>query len=525
MRPGAEAPRYLLLRIKAASERPGPRPRLSTMLAIDVSGSMGGQPLQHVISSAQRIASLLQETDELGVVTFNATAQTTSPLRAMSPASRRLLDQEVSALQAAGNTNISAGLSRAALCFPARSPGVRQLILLLSDGQPNQGASEPHELGAEAKLIRTRGVAVSTLGYGSNHDEKVLQAISDSAGGRYAFVSDPPIAEGSFVRALGAQLDVVAEGLRVALQPSEDVDIVRVVGEADTSFGADGFRIALPDLIAGDELNIVIEIKVRAWRDGRWPLLTATVSGAVSGSGESLAVTATPTFTVGAEVSEASDPSAQAPVTITLAAELRARARAAADRGQFVEAIALIQQARALIEQSAGFAAGQRTPLNDALEALIDDATVYQQRPDKARYEHYRKAQHGHLDFAQQSSRVRGELTSPSAVAMSRQRVSRLAPDAILKFVGGDRDGERFALTEDRVIIGRGSYGTDLVIVHENVSRKHAVIETVGASYWVVDLGSTGGTSVNGKFVTRHELRPGDVIKVGPVQLAFERLA
>ncbi len=76
----------------------------------------------------------------------------------------------------------------------------------------------------------------------------MLISVADSGGGRYAFVN------------------IVAEDARVVLTPASGVDIAGVLGQPKTSFGADGLRVHLPDVIDGDELNLVIELDVTAPR-------------------------------------------------------------------------------------------------------------------------------------------------------------------------------------------------------------------------------------------------------------------
>jgi pSer/pThr/pTyr-binding forkhead associated (FHA) protein len=43
------------------------------------------------------------------------------------------------------------------------------------------------------------------------------------------------------------------------------------------------------------------------------------------------------------------------------------------------------------------------------------------------------------------------------------------------------------------------------------------------ATYWVVDLGSTNGTEVNGRRVERGKLSDGDRITIGSTDVVFER--
>jgi hypothetical protein len=83
-------------------------------------------------------------------------------------------------------------------------------------------------------------------------------------------------------------------------------------------------------------------------------------------------------------------------------------------------------------------------------------------------------------------------------------------------------DGTRREVKERRVVIGR-SRDCDIQLSDANVSRRHAEVRQEGASYWVVDLGSTNGMEVNGKRVKRAKLRDGDTITLGSTEITFER--
>jgi FhaA, N-terminal domain/FHA domain len=83
-------------------------------------------------------------------------------------------------------------------------------------------------------------------------------------------------------------------------------------------------------------------------------------------------------------------------------------------------------------------------------------------------------------------------------------------------------DGSRREVKERRIVIGR-SRDCDIQLNDANVSRRHAELRQEGASYWVVDLGSTNGLEVNGKRVKRAKLRDGDTITLGSTEITFER--
>jgi hypothetical protein len=82
--------------------------------------------------------------------------------------------------------------------------------------------------------------------------------------------------------------------------------------------------------------------------------------------------------------------------------------------------------------------------------------------------------------------------------------------------------GGRFPLGGVPVVLGRARE-CEIHIPDPNVSRRHAEIRPDGASYVVVDLGSTNGTELNGQHVTNARLSEGDVIAIGQTELTFVR--
>lgn len=80
----------------------------------------------------------------------------------------------------------------------------------------------------------------------------------------------------------------------------------------------------------------------------------------------------------------------------------------------------------------------------------------------------------------------------------------------------------RIALEAGRVTIGKAT-GNDVALEDDpTASRLHAVLECFPAGWCVTDLGSSNGTSVNGKRVwASHRLQHGDEIRIGQTRLMF----
>ena len=70
--------------------------------------------------------------------------------------------------------------------------------------------------------------------------------------------------------------------------------------------------------------------------------------------------------------------------------------------------------------------------------------------------------------------------------------------------------------------IGR-SPGAEFIVEAALVSRLHCQLTATADTLHVKDLGSTNGTFVNGKRVTTAELRDGDTVSVGRLELIVSR--
>ena len=78
-----------------------------------------------------------------------------------------------------------------------------------------------------------------------------------------------------------------------------------------------------------------------------------------------------------------------------------------------------------------------------------------------------------------------------------------------------------YALQDGTVVIGRNPDG-GICLRDSQVSWKHALLVCTPGGCVIEDLGSTNGTFVGAARIQRHVLRPGDVIKIGPFELAMQ---
>src|SRR3954469_9508775 len=89
-----------------------------------------------------------------------------------------------------------------------------------------------------------------------------------------------------------------------------------------------------------------------------------------------------------------------------------------------------------------------------------------------------------------------------------------------LKIVKGPAAGESIALEGDDLLIGREGTGEGLLGGDLEISRRHARVFQQGEKILIEDLGSTNGTTVNGRKIGKPtELHHGDKVEVGTTRL------
>lgn len=532
VRPG-DAKVHLVIEVGALARREGAgaaeasRPPATTVLAIDVSGSMQGEPLDHVVRSVDRLLDALRPEDRVAVVAFSDGATRVVEPTAVDAAGKRLVRARVARLFAEGQTNVEAGLDLSAELLAAEASAApaaamrRRGVVLLSDGQPNRGAATA---GALREVVgRHRALAsFSSLGYGVNHAEDVLSAVGEAGGGGYEYVPDPATCARAFARALGAQADVVASSVELAIAPAERVEIARLLGGEPARFGREGLGVALADMVPGTRRVVVAELALRVPAD-RFLASLARVRLAwrTPGAGE----VASASGDVSIEIADR-DPApvseARIRVLLVRAERVREEARALADRSNWAAAATTLRRLLADIDRVPGFVAGDGSPLAEAYELLVDEAMAMERRPDAEAYAKFRKSAVA-SKLAMEAVRVPAAASSrgPASSRLLEHTAGRY-PEAFVVRRTGAEAGKRHRLKEE-CVIGRTA-SADVAVESPNVSRRHAEIYALEGEYWACDLGSTNVTKLNGEPLGTEprRLHHGDVILVGDVELVYE---
>jgi Ca-activated chloride channel family protein len=478
------------------------RAPLAIALVIDTSGSMQGDPIAHVIKSCEIVAELLDARDQLAIVTFSDHAGIRCGLTTTDPAGRQQIRAAISGVTAGGSTNMHGGIGVAAGVLASAPAGLRRVMVVLSDGQPNVGLQSAPQL---ATYVRGLKLAVSSLGFGLHHDENVLEAIATAGSGRYAYIPDPALARVDLARAALAHGGIVADQLELEIKLAEGVELTKLVPVSQLRYGA-AVATSLGDVFVDEGRLVAVELRLQLEPSGHGRLAEITVKGK-SPDGTPHRATASIAVDVrsGARVVERD---AQRDVLMVLADAARADARAHADRGAYPGAAAILREMAARIDRSEGFVLDDGSHLADVREQLEDEAQSYERKSTDAERMHQRKAAYSY------------KMGTPMGTPMAFRAAAPLA--AQLVGIAGPVLGQCHVLALENAV-GRVN-GNDIVIAQSNISKRHTRILFVDDAFVLQDLGSTGGTYVNGQRVRSHKLVHGDQLTIGDAAFRFEIL-
>jgi hypothetical protein len=206
-------------------------PPLNVALVLDRSGSMHGDPFRNMLLAAETFVGQLRDGDRLSVAAFSNGVYLAVPPVVIDPNTRNMSIAAIRSLADGGGTNFSGGLlAGLAQVFSAFQPWQLNQIILFSDGQPNIGVTDTGDLTRIAARAAESGVAITTIGFGMEHDELLMQGIADASGGNYYYVDSPADMAGIFQQEAGAILRSAARATDIQLTLQPGLELEEVIG-------------------------------------------------------------------------------------------------------------------------------------------------------------------------------------------------------------------------------------------------------------------------------------------------------
>jgi Ca-activated chloride channel family protein len=230
---------YLDISIKAptraAAKTETVRPS-DMMIILDRSGSMAAEKKMSFAKAAiHDVLSQLTSNDRFALVSFSDNAIVHSSFVAINAANRENLHRVVDTIPADGSTNMGDGLQSGLQLMSSNRDHNERLkkVLLLSDGQANQGLTEPRQLASIVTQITKTGAVLSTIGMGLDFNETLMATLADYGMGHYSYLEE--------LSGLGAILEKDLSDTRSIYATASFIDVI--LGNNVTLVDAGGYPI------------------------------------------------------------------------------------------------------------------------------------------------------------------------------------------------------------------------------------------------------------------------------------------
>lgn len=369
----------VLVRIQAPDADPNQvkeRPPYHLALVIDRSGSMSGEPLMEAKRCAGYIVDQLRPDDRASLVQFDNHVNLLVPAEPVG--NRKTLHQALSAIQEGGMTNLHGGWEAGSrsLVEQVRQAGLSRVILL-SDGNANEGITEASEIANQCTRLADLGVTTSTYGLGRDFNETLMVAMAKGGQGNHYYGETAKDLFEPFAEEFDLIANLYARQMRLSLGIPEGIQgtlLNDYIVEEQRGFPL----IRMPDIAWGAEAWALVELKAPAPQEGGETLLLQVEVSGVDLDGKPVAFPPAqlklPAIPPGAWEALLPDPLVQQRANELAAAKLLEQARTAAQRGDWKAIEAMLTDA------------GKRFADNPWVQEVLANMLTLSREQDQARF-------------------------------------------------------------------------------------------------------------------------------------------
>ena len=310
-----------MVNVCAPPYQPQFRCKVDIVAVIDRSGSMEGKKLDLVKKSLIFIIDQLKHSDRFCLVLFDDQVDLQFPLTRMTSENKKMVKSKVSKITPRGTTNLCGGLLKGMEQIILRDDEQKAMVasvLLFTDGLANYGVCTCEEIitamhdpieslikskasrnilfpfypqlqstmATMVKNIPSRAIdfkgTIYTFGFGSDHNEDLLSAISNVGNGMYYFINSTDEITEYFADCFGGILSVVGQNIELTIeaQPCCTLGTVHYRNKPKMEPDSKTCVILLGDLQCEENRNIIIPLKLEELKAEcvAQPLIKVTLS-------------------------------------------------------------------------------------------------------------------------------------------------------------------------------------------------------------------------------------------------------
>jgi secreted protein with Ig-like and vWFA domain len=263
--PWAPAHHLVRIGIKGREIEQDQRPASNLVFLLDVSGSMDKPNKLPLLKRGMKmLADQLSENDRVAIVVYAGAAGMV--LDSTLGDQRATIVGALDRLKAGGSTNGGAGIQLAyQTALDHFIAGGVNRVILCTDGDFNVGTTGTDELVRTVEQHAKSGVFLSVIGFGmGNHNDSMLEQISNKGNGNYSFVDTKQEAHKVLVEQMSGTLVTIAKDVKIQIEfnPAK-VAAYRLIGYENRVLAAQDFNDDTKDageIGAGHTVTALYEI-------------------------------------------------------------------------------------------------------------------------------------------------------------------------------------------------------------------------------------------------------------------------
>lgn len=233
---------------------------LNLAIVIDRSGSMSGEKIVNARKAAKYIINQLGANDYVSIISYSSQVE-------LVHATSRVQNQQnilskIDRIISSGGTNLMGGAQRGYDEVKRNyKTGYINRVLLLSDGQANEGITDPTQI---QKIVRNQnnihGISISTFGLGLDYNEDLMTAMAEHGSGNYYFIRDAYGIAQVFERELNGYKELIAQNVQMEIRIPDNIQVEQVYGQSYEMEGRK-IKVYIRDLFSKDRKGILVRYK------------------------------------------------------------------------------------------------------------------------------------------------------------------------------------------------------------------------------------------------------------------------